>query len=278
MKKIIAAFDGLKFSESTKKYALKLANESDSLLTGIFLDDFTYHSYKLFDLVGSQGISPEKVKQLMDKDAQTRKQAVLNFKQSCKTAQLRHIIHHDKGIAIQELLRESIYSDLLIIASNETLTHYKEELPTAFIRDLLTDVQCPVLLVPTVYKNPKKIVLLYDGSPSSVYTVKIFSYILPWLKDLPVEVVSVKPTNEQRSLPENKLIKEFISCHYPKARYILLEGDPEVEILNYLKNKRNELVALGAYHRSMISRWFKESIADLLMKNTQLPLFIAHYR
>ena len=81
-------------------------------------------------------------------------------------------------ISLPELLHESIYADLLIIDSKETLTHYEEEVPTRFIRDLLTDVQCPVLLVPQKYKPVKKIVLLFDGEPSSVHAIKMFSYIL----------------------------------------------------------------------------------------------------
>ena len=60
MKKISAIFDGLKFSTSTLEYAIQLAAQSKALLSGVFLEDFTYHSYKLFDMVGSQGVSKEK--------------------------------------------------------------------------------------------------------------------------------------------------------------------------------------------------------------------------
>jgi hypothetical protein len=41
-------------------------------------------------------------------------------------------------------------------------------------------------------------------------------------------------------------------------------------------HKGNELVVLGAYRRSQISRWFKTSMADILMKELETPLFIAH--
>ena len=45
MKKIIAALDGLKYSESVVKYAVYLAKQNSSHLVGVFLEDFTYHSY-----------------------------------------------------------------------------------------------------------------------------------------------------------------------------------------------------------------------------------------
>ena len=50
MKKFIAAFDGLKFSTSTRDYAIQLAKQNNSHLIGVFLNDFTYHSYKIYDL------------------------------------------------------------------------------------------------------------------------------------------------------------------------------------------------------------------------------------
>lgn len=278
MKKITAAFDGLKFSESTLQYGMDIACNGESLLVGVFLDDFTYHSYKLTDMVGEKGVSAEKVKLLIEKDTETRKKAVLTFEDTCTRAEIKHIVHHDKSIALQELIKETVYSDLLIIGAKETLTHQDEELPTQFIRDLLAEVQCPVLIVPTAYQKIESIVLLYDGDPSSVYAAKMLSYMLPELKSLPTEIVSVKVEQTQNTFPQEHLINEFISCHYPEAKFNLLEGMPEKEIIEYLENRQNTLVVLGSYRRSMVSRWFKPSMADLIIKRTGLPLFSAHYK
>ena len=49
MKKIIAAFDGLKFSVSTRDYAIQISQTNDAHLVGVFLDDHT--SYKIYDLI-----------------------------------------------------------------------------------------------------------------------------------------------------------------------------------------------------------------------------------
>lgn len=278
MKKITAAFDGLKFSESTLQYAIDIARDTESLLVGVFLDDFTYHSYKLTDMVGEEGVSAVKVKSLIEKDTETRRKAVLAFEDTCTDAQIKHVVHHDKSIALQELIKETVYSDLLIIGAKETLTHFDEELPTQFIRDLLAEVQCPVLLVPASYQKIESIVLLYDGDPSSVYAAKMLSYMLPELKSLPTEIVSVKVDQTQNTFPQEHLINEFISCHYPEAKFNLLEGMPEREIIEYLEERQNTLVVLGSYRRSMVSRWFKPSMADLIIKKTGLPLFSAHYK
>jgi hypothetical protein len=50
-----------------------------------------------------------------------------------------------------------------------------------------------------------------------------------------------------------------------------------VPIAAYLKEQKNlSLVLPGAYRRTKLSRWFKTSMADTLMKDLKLPLFIAH--
>lgn len=277
MKKISVAFDGLKFSDVTLKYAIQLASPSKALLSGIFLDDFTYHSYKIFDMVGSQGVSKEKIKRLMNKDKETRLKSTTAFEQACSKANITYTTHHDKSIASQELLKESIYSDLILINVKETLSHFAEEPPTEFISTILAEAQCPVMILPAEYKKIEKVILLYDGKPSSVFAIKMFNYLMPWMQTVTTEILSVMDSDESMQLPDNELIKEFVKCHYPDAVYTILYGKPEEVIIKFLREiNQNVLVVLGAYRRSTVSRWFKTSMADILMKEVSMPLFIAH--
>lgn len=276
MKKISAVFDGLKFSTGTLEYSVQIAAKSNALLSGVFLDDFTYHSYKLYDMVGSQGISREKMKQLLNKDKEKRLQSAASFKFACIKEHVNHVIHHDKNIAVPGLLRQSIYSDLMLVSADETFTHIDEERPTRFIREILADIQCPVMIVPHEYRAIEKVVLLYDGKPSSVFAVKMFNYMMPWMHDITTEVVTVLDKGNSIDFPENDLMREFVTCHYPNTTYTLLYGEPEEQLISYLKKLGDALVVLGAYRRSPVSMWFKTSMADILMKETSMPLFIAH--
>jgi nucleotide-binding universal stress UspA family protein len=277
MKKIIAAFDGLKYSESTRDYALYMAKQTNTHLVGVFMDDPTYTSYKIYELIGKDGVAEDKLKKLDAKDKATRHVASTNFEKACQQAGVEYTVHHDHNIALPELKHESIYADLLIIDSKETLTHYTEKLPTRFIRDLLSDAQCPMLMVPPKYKPLQKVILLYDGGPSSVHAIKMFSYLLPQLKHLDTEVISVRPVDSTLHMPDTKLMKEFMKRHFPKAKYIVVKGFAEDEIIKHLKQiQENALVVLGAYRRGTVSRWFRESMADTLMKEVKMPLFIAH--
>lgn len=277
MKKIIAAFDGLKYSNSTTSYSIQLAKQTNTHLVGVFLDDPFYTSYNVYELIVEKDVPQDKLKEYEAKDRLTRNKSVENFVAACQNSKVEYSVRKDKNIALQDLIHESIYADLLVIESKETFTHYKEKLPTRFIRDLLSDVQCPVIIAPQKYKPVEKVILLYDGEPSSVYAIKMFAYLLPELKDLETEILSVNPPNRNLHLPDTKLMKEFIKRHYPKINYTVLKGHAEMEIVKYLVQKPgNTLVVLGAYRRGIVSRWFRESMADVLLKEIKLPLFVAH--
>lgn len=277
MKKIIAAFDGLKYAKATTEYAIYLAKQSHAHLVGIFLDDMIYHSYRFKDLLEGDEVSEKKLKQFEEKDKATRKHAIQQFESACEHAGIEFSVHHDKNVAVKDLLHETIYADMLLVGKKENFTIYHDKFPSDFLRDILADVQCPVMVVPEKYKPIQSLIFLYDGDPSSVYAIKMFCYHLALFNHLPAKVLSVKPVEQSLHLPDNHLMKEFMKRHLPKAEYVVLKGEAENTILTYVQQQTEEaLVVLGAYRRSRVSRWFRESMADVMMKNTNFPLFIAH--
>lgn len=277
MQKIIAALDGLKYSDSTVQYATQIARETQSHLIGVFLEDFSYHSYSIYNMEPRAKPWPPEIKKLNEEDLILRTESVQKFSALCQKADVPFTIHHDRNFAMRELLHESIYADLMVISRDETLSPIHQELPTSFLRALLSDIQCPTLVVPEDFDMIEKVVLLYDGQPSSMYAIKMFSYLLQFLKLLPIEILTVKPENTSLHLPDNHLIKEFSKRHFENASFKILRGIPEQEIVEYInKSEKTPLVVMGAYQRNLISRWFRSSMADILMKDVTAPLFIAH--
>ncbi|HWI89966.1 MAG TPA: hypothetical protein VNT20_01775 [Flavisolibacter sp.] len=278
MKKFIAAFDGLNFSESTLDYAIFLAENAGAHLVGVFLEDFTRHSYTIADITKYEGEAFDHHMYDLDmKDKEERNESVEVFEEACRNAGINYTIHRDRNVAIHELLHESIYADLMIINEKETLTRYEEPSPTRFIRDLLNDVQCPVVIVPSNYLPVDKIIMLYDGEPSSVYAVRMFSYLFDALKEFETQIITVKGTEESLHVPDNRLMKEFIKRHYPEAAFMVLKGDAEDQVVQFLSHeKKDPIIVLGAYRRNKLSRLFKPSMADYLLQRLKVPLFIAH--
>ncbi|MBA2746336.1 MAG: universal stress protein [Flavisolibacter sp.] len=254
-----------------------MAKKFEAHLVGVFLDDFTRHSYSVAEITQYKGSFDAHLQTMNAKDDQARDASVQRFNKACSEAGISFSIHRDKNIALQELLHESIYSDLLIISRMETFTRFEEQAPTRFMKDLLADVLCPVLVVPTEYQEPQKAVMLYDGEPSSVHAVKLFSYLSGANKMASIEVLSVQPEEDAQHIPDQRLMKEFMNRHFPDAGYTVLNGQPVQAIIHHLAaHDPGAIVVLGAYRRGRLSRMFRPSMADVLMKQVQTPLFIAH--
>ncbi|MEO6289969.1 MAG: universal stress protein [Ginsengibacter sp.] len=278
MKKFLAIFDGYKMSKASMLYAIELAQSANAHLVGVFLDEFLYRSYNFYRTVTKYKNYEDVMKDLNNKDKKKRDEAVLLFQKTCEKSKIKFSIHRNKNIAMQELKHESMFADLMIINEYETFAYIKETPPTRFIRELLSDVGCPVIVTPAAYKTIDKIVLLYDGKPYALHSIKAFSYLFDNLQNLPVEVFTVKDDKMKgMHLPDNKLMREFIKRHFPQANFTVKKGSAEFETVKHLRSlSLNTLVVLGAYQRSDLSRWFKTSMADILMKEIEKPLFMAH--
>lgn len=277
MNKFIAAFDGLDFSESNCEYAVAFAKSEKAHLTGVFLDDKTYTSYKIYELVIEEGVSEHKLKKLKHEDQELRLGTSKRFETICQEASIEYNIHHDNEIAVQELLHESIFADLLIVNKDEKFVHHEEKFPSRFIKDILSHSQCPVMVTPEAFLPTEKIILLYNGEANSVYAIRMFTYLLSSFQALPVEVIMVKKMEDNSHLTDHKLLKEFLRRHFQNTTYTVLKGIAEDEIVGHLqREKKRFITVLGAYRRTMVSRWFQSSLADALIKNFNMPVFIAH--
>lgn len=278
MIKVLSVFDGLRFSNATLQHTLRIAKTQPAHIVGLFLEDFTYQSFSRYKAIAKENLSSKQIKQLEQADEEVRLNSIRIFKEACQKEGIPHSVHRDKDLAFPTLIQEAIYADLVVIDAQESFSTVKEKAPTRFVRDFLANSESPVLLINKKYVPVSKVVLLFDGEPSSVFAIKQFSYLIGKYTDPEVEVLTVKKEKSTTHVPDNKLMKEFMKRHFPKAKYTVVKGDyAEPAIIEQIKSIPGKpLVVLGAYRRGMVSRWFKQSMADTLLENLSLPLFIAH--
>lgn len=257
MKKIVAVFDGSRFSDSTLQYAIRMGMQHNATITGVFAErmEFAY--------AGGGG--------------RRNTDGCMQFESACQDAGIHYNVRRGGEAVTQSILRESRYADMLLLDASETMNPFTEEAPTPFVKDILANAKCPVLLLPRHFNNIRKICWLYDGSPVSIFAFKMFSYILPVFNALPLNVVTVQTAHHEQALPFEGMVKELIGMHAPQAHFVALKGQPEMEIPIYLREHAAEsLVVLGAYQRNALSMLFRPSMADVLVREHAWPLFIAH--
>jgi nucleotide-binding universal stress UspA family protein len=187
-----------------------------------------------------------------------------------------HKVHLDEAAPIEGLIHESAYADLIIMDSKMNISDLLPDNPSSTLRDILADAHCPIMIVPTSYQEIKNIILSYDGSRSSVYAIKMFNYIFPEWSDAKTYLVNVNESKGNH-LKENTNIRELMGRHYTNVTYEVMRGDVTKEIKKFMKyNYSNSIVVMGAYGRNALSRLWHQSLANMIIKDIKVPVFISH--
>jgi len=278
MEKIILAIDGTNLNSQALDFACYLGTLTRASVTGVFLENLVANERPVLKETNGAAFIDWEVDK--DSEAYKRKMATIDnniclFKQQCDKRGVRFCIRRDEGYPEKDIIEETRYADVLIVDAETSFNKRFEGTPGDFVRDVLRESECPVIIAPETFDGINEIVFAYDASKSSVFAIKQFTYLFPQLEDLKVTVLHV---NENGGVPgmEKKRFQEWISGHYSEIHFEELIGNPESELFAYLLPKKNVMVVTGAYGRRSLSLFFKHSHADLLIKTITQAIFIAH--
>lgn len=271
MKKVLVILNGIHISNYIIPAALNLAKNTTSLLHVIFLNQDPHKlEYRYFfpnDLSLTQNSFTGK--SLEEEDNKIIESNIKFFEDECRLANVQFSVDDKQDYALSELINYSEFFDLILIDANVNLYEY-------LLSDLLADAHCPVLLTTSDMSNIDRITLAYDGSYSSMYALKMFTYLFPEWNDKPVELIYIA-TKQTKDFPHEKEIKSWVGLHYKKSEIQVMTGDIQQTLLAYVKSspEKNFLV-MGAFGRSGISRMFHKSLSHAVLNQTSASVFITH--
>lgn len=275
-KKILLAMEGNRFSGSTLKYGMEIARQTDSLLVGVFMRDLKYAGYA-YPIIFDQPFVDTAIYSKFEKEERETINANIKlFNDKCAEEGIAHKVHLDESAPIEGLLHESAYADLIIMDAKMNISDLLPDSPSSTLRDILVDAHCPILIVPGSYQEIRNIILSYDGSHSSAIAIRMFNYIFPEWSDYTTHLISVNETKGNH-LKENQNIRELMGRHFSNVKYEIMRGDVVKEMKKFMKyNSRNSLVVMGAYGRNALSRLWRQSLANMVIKDIKVPVFISH--
>ena len=270
MKKILIILNESHIPQQVIKRAIHIAKESNSLLEAVFINDinglnigypFPNDLFLLGEKVRSETRTEESVK-LLESLAQ-------QFKDECNEQGIEYTIEIDKAVSIKHLINLSSFADLIIADSKSDSDEYS-------LNDLLADAHCPLLLVSKNAEPIEKIFVAYDGGASSMYAVKMFSYIFPEYKNFPVQFFHIA-SGDIDAIPNVAEIKSWASKHFFNVQFELIEGSTKKELVEYIRQgSEKAIIVMGAYSGSFIARLFLKSTAESVINETNVSLFITH--
>ncbi|GGA94701.1 universal stress protein [Puia dinghuensis] len=282
MEKILLAMDAAKLNMKTIDFACYIARLTRSRLTGVFLEGLvgqTVSSAGNDPFGGGSGAwdsdadNPDVIRTTVE--SSVTEANIRRFRDACVCRETLSLIHRDRGIPLSEILSETRFADLLIVDGETSFSRSDRQIPGRFVKDVLDAAECPVLIAPYSFDAIDEIVFTYNGTASSVYAIKQFTSLFPQFHDKKVIVVNVRQ-DEKYSIEDQFKMKEWLKAHYDNPEFVILKGEPADQLFGYLIERKKAVVVMGAYGRSMLSRFFKPSQARLILKTINLPIFITH--
>lgn len=278
MEKILVVFNATHIKSNVLEFACYVATLTHSKLTGIFLERLPGKDLPaLKNMYGTAYIeaimaadSPENIPSIPQSE-----QNIRLFEEACSNRGLHCSIHRNRGVPVEEIIRESRFADLLIVDAEMSIQEKPEGTPTGFIKEVLAKSECPVVIAPYTFYGIDEILFAYDGSRSSVFAIKQFTYLFPELSDKKVILLQVNEGEDVLVIQQDK-ISELLQMHYSTMEFRLSQGNASDELFGYLLGKKNIFVVMGAFGRTMLSDFFRPSTAALVIKTVNLPVFIAH--
>lgn len=270
MKKIIVILNESHIPQHVIQRAVAIAKETGSFLEAIFLNDIDYLNLG-YPFPNDLFLVNEKLAKNFRTDEAMRmiRQDAEAFERRCTESGVEFKIEIDKNVSVKHLLDVSGFADLIITDSIADSDEYS-------LKDVLADAHCPVLLVSRSGEAIEKIFLAYDGTPSGMHAIKMFSYIFPELKKLPTQLMHFTPGNN-KEIPHLAEIKTWAAKQFINLEFRLISGNARKELVEYIKpDSEKSLVVMGAYGRSSVSRLFLKSMAESVINGTDASLFISH--
>lgn len=278
MKNIRVVIDADHLNTHHAQFACYVARLTQSRLTGIFMLDTPYREVPEMKIAfGTPFAETLTVSDLPDfkEKQELLRENESTFRAICERQGVHVSVHENPHEPLEQILAESRYADLMIIGNNLAFEPSDEKKPSAFLKEVLCAIECPVMIAPAYFEGVDEIVFAYDGNAAAAHAIKQFSYLLPELEDCRLTIVQVVNEGEQDDPNIAKLVP-LVSSHYSNAHFKKLHGHPSSELFTFLTHKKKALVVLGSYGRSAFSNMLTPSTADPLIRNLNLPIFIAH--
>lgn len=278
MQKILMALEGPVLSNDSLAFGIYLSRLTRSRITGIFLENQPESQLpvvkKMYDgtYIEWQVDEESKAWRQKLKDVEL---GIAQFRAYYANHDIPTAVHRDKGVPIEEVIHETRYADLLLIDAAYASTHAFEKTPTAFVQDVLVKAECPTVIAPAGFDGIEEIVCAWDGSQSATLAIKLFAYLFPQLSDKKVTVVHVNEGDE-RNAAARKSLQEWMEHHYHTVSWEELQGNPDTTLFDFCFRKRKVFIVLGSFGRNAVSRFFRHSHAEKVIRTVTQPIFITH--
>lgn len=282
IKRIVVALDPDEDTPVATKYAIRLAKRFDASLTGLaVVDKSNIDAALTFGGYGTELRGQEIWAEMAD---ETRKVAVRlldKFRSSAEKEGVRYRNLKKHGASFELIIEEMKYHDLLIVGRDSRFFYNQPDMDSGTLAKVVKGGVAPTLVVTDQYKDVERILVAFDGSAPAAKSLKSFVHLLPYGKDIEIELVNIADGESMEDMDRSSAIlkqaEEYLKDHHFSyiTKVVLDKGNPGERIIDRQIDKGPDLVLMGAHSVSALRRATFGSTTHHMITNSRGPLFLS---
>lgn len=282
IKRIIVALDPDQDTPVATRYAIRLAKRFDASVTGLAVVDIE----NIQTVIGVGGFGAELSgltiwNEMAEETREEAERLLDSFGKAVDKAGVRHRDIRKEGVSDDLIIEEMKYHDLLIVGRDSRFFYNEPERDTQTLAKVVKGGVSPTLVVTDEYQDVEKILIAFDGSAPAARSLKGFVHLLPYGKDLEIELVNIAEGESSEQMEQSAAIlnqaENYLKEHNFSyiTKVVLEKGNPAEQILERQKMNNPDLVVLGAHAVSAIRRATFGSTTHEMITKTAGPLFLS---
>lgn len=278
---VMAAIDGSHFSEGVCDFAAWASQALDAPLTFLHVVDNHQQSTET-DLSGNIGLGAREhlLEELAQLDEKRARIAQEHGRLMLKAAQDRAIAggisdpgtRQRNGTLVETLEELESEMRLLVIGKRGKTAHADSDHLGSNLERVVRTLQRPILMVPDVFRQPRKVMVAFDGSKTTRKGIEMLARS-PLFHGIDCHVVMVgADTGDNQSQLAWAL--ETLRNAEHKAEGVILAGDVEQVLRGYKQEHGIDMTVMGAYGHSRIRHLLLGSTTTSVLRRATTPVLL----
>ena len=278
---VLACIDGSRFSAAVCDYASWISRRTGAPLTLLHNIEHSSNA-SLVDLSGAIGLNSREtlLEELTDVEAQRSRLMIEQGKQLLDAARQRAM---DAGVAEpaskqrHDGLTESLI-DLedqirVLVLGVRGEEHEQDEAHLgSHLESSIRSLHRPILVVNSDFKEPKRVMLAYDGSEASDKALTV-SANSPLFRGLPIHLVTVGETADNAETLQASASATLRSSGH-EVIAVTLDGNPSEALVKYQAEQDIDLTLMGAFSHTRFRELVLGSFTAKMLLKAKRPLLL----
>lgn len=140
------------------------------------------------------------------------------------------------------------------------------------LESVVRSLHCPILVATTEYCAPQRIMIAFDGSPTTVKGVEMIAGS-PLFRGLPCHLVMIGADSEGSRAQLAQAAGRLRAAGF-EVTTALRSGEVEGLLCQYRREQAIDLLVMGAYGHSVIRRLLIGSTTTNVLRNARVPVLL----